>query len=144
MSVHPSFCLSTPGGVPGQVQMGGGGTLARSRWGDPCQVPPIRPGEGYPWQGVPHLGYPPSDLVGAFPLLGGTPPQQVHPPIGSGQGVPLPGGTPPRVTDGVLDMPQSVCLLHSRRRTFLYESDLAKHFSNQCLLVLTFFVFFTI
>ena len=51
------------------------------------------------------------------PLRGGTPPQV--PPIGPGQGYPCWGGTPPRVADGVLDTPQSVCLLRSRRRTFL-------------------------
>ena len=37
-----------------------------------------------------------------------------------GGGYPCQGGTPPRVTDGVLDTPQSVCLLRSRRRTFLF------------------------
>ena len=31
------------------------------------------------------------------------------------------GGTPPRVTDGVLNTPRSVCLLRSRRRTFLFS-----------------------
>ena len=112
--VCQSFCLSTPGE---------GGTRVRSRWGvipkpgpgpavrpgqegplpggTPPQVPPVRPG-----QGEPHLGYPPSDLAGGVPQGGETPipPRPVR----------------PRVIDGVLDMLRSVCLLRSRRRTFLY------------------------
>ena len=59
MSVHPSICLSTPRGVPGEVQLGG----------------------GYPSQvqlGVPHLGYPPwVPLAGGYPTWGGTPPRVV-------------------------------------------------------------------
>ena len=109
--VCPSVCLSTPrGGTwPGP---GGGGTPARSSRaeGTPPRVPPpVRPGQG-------------------VPLLGGTPPQ-VPPPIRPGRGVyPCCGSTPPwvpphqtppQVTDGVLDTPRSVCLLRSRRRTFL-------------------------
>ena len=104
---HVSVWLSTPMGGGGS-SLGGGSTpaggyplLAR---GTPPQVtpPPIRPGAG-----LPHLGYPPSDLG-----LGGTPPW-VPPPVGPGRG----GGTPPRV---VLDTPRSVCLLRSHRRTFLF------------------------
>ena len=110
--VCPSVC---PHPAPGE-----GGTPARSRWGGyPSQVqlgvphlgyphcqtwsgvpqwvpnlryPSIRPGQEVPWQGVPHLRYPPSDL---------------------------PGGMYP--TSVVLDMPRSVCLVRSRRRTFLYK-----------------------
>ena len=47
-----------------------------------------------------------------------------------GGGVPQPGpmggGYPTsyRITDGVLDTPRSVCLLRSRRRTFLFRNDL--------------------
>ena len=43
--------------------------------------------------------------VGPGPDQGGT----------SARGVPLLVGTLPQVTDGVFDMLQSVCLLHSRR-----------------------------
>ena len=115
------LCLSTPGGggFPGQVQMG-----------VPCRGYPARgtPTSGTPspcqtWlvstlPGVPHLGYP-LPPVGpdwwvpcqGYPTWGTLPPH----PIGPGQ-----GGTPPRVIDGVLDTPWSVCLLHSRIRTFLY------------------------
>ena len=53
-------------GVPGQVQLGEGYT-------------PVRPGWGYPCRGVPHLGYPSSDLAGGPPAGGyptlGTPHQ---------------------------------------------------------------------
>ena len=54
----------------------------------------------------------------------GNPP---HPPVrpGRGGGTPNTGGggypTSYRITDGVLDTPQSVCLLRSRRRTFLLK-----------------------
>ena len=71
--------------------------------GTPPQVPPHQTWLGVPqWGRVPHLRYPPSDL-------GGTP-----------MGL----GTPPRV---VLDTPRSVCLLRSRRRTFLSVISLSGH-----------------
>ena len=116
-----------------------GGTLARSRqgWGTPASsslgYPTIRPGWvphlGYPLsigpgQGVPHLRYPTSDLARGYPD-GGThlrslPPSDLaegYPTLGT----PLPlmggGGYP---TSVVLDTPRSVCLLRSRRRTFLF------------------------
>ena len=53
------------------------------------RYPPIRPG----W-GVPHLGYPLSDLAGGCPLPEDTPPQ-VTPPIRPGWGGTPPSGTPP-------------------------------------------------
>ena len=99
-----------------------GGTLARSRWGG--GVPWPGPG-GTPARGVPHLGHPSPCRA----WLGGTPP--VRPGLGGTPSPIRPGwgfpparpdrgrGTPPRVTDGVLDTPRSVCLLPSRRRTFL-------------------------
>ena len=99
-------------GVPYGEYPAGGTPPHQTCWGVPCWgypaggvpcwgvshlgTPPIRPGQGVPCWGGPHLGYLPpplSDLAG--------------------------GGTPPRVTDGVLDTPRSVCLLRSRRRTFL-------------------------
>ena len=84
-----------------------GGTPARSR-------------QGVPW-GIPTgMGYPGQVLTGV--------------PLPTRDGVPRPGpdgGTPPcqgwgtlawyRTTDGVLDTPQSVCLLHSHRWTFLLK-----------------------
>ena len=130
-SIHPSICLSTPKGGGG-----GGGKLnslkspcmrpclasftissIQSRWGvpdqggwgypdwggtltqggTPPQVPPVRPGCGYLMGGTPPQ-VPPSDLDGEYPAW---------------------GGTPLWLTDGVLDKRQSVCLLRSRRRTFL-------------------------
>ena len=95
-----------PGRYPSQVQPGGGDTPPR------VPPPPSDLAGRYPDPGgVPHLRYPPSQT-----WLGGTPPQ-VPPP---GQtwlgGYPDRGGTPPRV---VLDTQRSVCLLRSRRRTFL-------------------------
>ena len=110
-----------------------GGTSARSSWGVPCwggtppRVPPSDLARWYPAGGTPPW-VPPSDLVGGTPMgvpqQGNTPPQvpPMGQPGGTHWGVPpsdLAGGIPPRVTDGVLDTPRSVCLLRSRRRTFL-------------------------
>ena len=81
------------GGYPGQVQAGGGYPSQIQLGGYPTLgIPPVSPG----W-GVPHLGY---------PLI--RPGQE---------GTPMGGGIPPWL---VLDMPRSVCLLRSRRRTFLF------------------------
>ena len=121
-----SVCSHLRGGYPSQVQLGGvpkpgparGGTQARSSHGGTLTggyptlgtpdlargVPqqggtPIKPGQGGSLAGgVPHLRYPSSPHQ---TWQGGTPM----------------GGVPHRV---VLDMPRSVCLLHSRRRTFLF------------------------
>ena len=97
-------------------------------------VPHVRHGQGVPQQGVPHLGHPPIRPGWGVPQQGGTspwvPPCQTWP-----GGTPV-GGTPPRVPllrpgqggypngEGVphrvvLDTPRLVCLLRSRRRTFL-------------------------
>ena len=136
VSVHPSFCLSTPrgrgvpwpgpargvpqpgpGGVPKpgpgvpKAGPGGGGTQARSRWG------------GYPSQvqvggtptGGPHLGFPHQTW---YPTSG-TPPGQTWP-----GGAPTGGGGVPHQV--VLDTPRSVCLLRSCRRTFLFHLDLVR------------------
>ena len=116
----------------------GGSTLARSRWGwgtparsslvgTPPQVPLSDLAGGYPWWGVPHLGYPywtwpvgypsrgyPCTLARGYPNSG-TPPSD----LAGGWGVPLLGGTSPQVIDWVLDTPRSVYLLRSRRGTFL-------------------------
>ena len=155
-----SLCQSTPSGGGGPASRRWGGTPP---WVPPCwtwlrdtqrgvphlRYPLVRPGWGVPqpggtptsdtppcqtWLGIPHLGYPPSDLAGGYPdggvppprvpphqtWPGGTPPQV--PPLSSdlAGGYPDGGGTPPQVTDGVLDTPRSVCLLRSRRRTFLF------------------------
>ena len=85
------ICPHLGGGVPRPGSDRGGGTPARSRQG----------------RGVPQPG-----PAGRYPTSGTT-----LPPARSDWGG---GGTPPRVTDGVLDTPRSVCLLRSRRRTFLY------------------------
>ena len=120
--VCPSICLSTPGGgYPSQIQMGvpllkGYPTLSTPPpfylvGGTPPQVPPpsIRPGWGVP------PPPPPSDLAGGYPRPGGNPPQVTPPP--PHQTWPE-GGYP--TSGGVLDTPRSVCLLRSRRRTFLF------------------------
>ena len=124
--VCPSIHLFVHGGYPGQVQPGGG-YPSQVQLGVPhLRYPPVRPGQEVPLLGVPHLGYPirigwgypcwgkgypywgVPHLAGGYPTLG--PPHQTW----------LGGGTPPWVTDGVLDTPRSVCLLRSRRRTFLF------------------------
>ena len=80
-----------------------GGTPARSRWG---RGTPARSDGG----GVPHPGYPPSDLAGGYPISGtplvdlargGTPAGGVTPtwvpPVRPGQGgIPAGGCIPPR------------------------------------------------
>ena len=120
--------------------------LSVHTWGVPWPGPGVYPsqvqlGGGYPCGGVPHLGYPPLDLAGRLPHLayppsdlaggypdGGTPPQ-VHPPHWTWPGGTSTGGGYPtsyRITDGVLDTPRSVCLLRSRRRTFLF----CRYFTN--------------
>ena len=66
-SIHPSVC----------PHLGGGGNWARSRGGYPGQVYVGGPCWGYPtssascqtW-GLPHLGYPSSDLVRGYPAGG--------------------------------------------------------------------------
>ena len=125
-----------------------GGTLARSRWGQGGT--PVRSGWGVPQpgpdggtlarsgQGVPKVGYPPSQVRMEVPEVGYPPPGQVR--RGSTQGgVPpsrygVPSGRdgvhpPPqyRTADGILDTPRSVCLLRPRRRTFLYSYFLPHH-----------------
>ena len=113
------------GGYPSQVQAGrvpqpgpgggGGGTPARSRQGE---VPQPGPGRGYPSQvkagGTPPASQQGGTLVGGVPQWGtlGTP-SQVSGGYPNGG-----GGLYP--TSLVLDTPRSVCLLRSRRRTFLF------------------------
>ena len=74
--------------------------------------------EGYPAGGVPG-GYP----AGVYPAGGGYPaggyPGQVPLPGQVRTGVPCPGGYPGRTREGVLNTQRAVCLLRSRRRTFL-------------------------
>ena len=106
---------------PGQVWQG------YLRWGTPASRDGIPPQpdqtrEGY-WGGVPpgqvqrgysRWGKPPSrdGLLPPWPgLIGGT--QGGIPPAGMGYPPPY------RTTDGILDMPRSVCLLCPCRRTFL-------------------------
>ena len=132
------------GGIPCQVQLGGG-TLPGLAREVPCQV---QPGGGYPAGGYParwavpcwgSMGGFPAGLGGTLPggtplarsgwgypakggtLLGGTLPG--YPPR---QGTPQPrsggGGYPVRTTKGVLTTRRAVCLLRSRRRTFLFLS----------------------
>ena len=110
--------LDLAGGVP-HLPIGPG-------WRDsPPRVPQHQTwgGDSPCWGGYPTSGTPPSDLARGYPTLG-------TPPVKSGW-----GDTPSRVTpapqsdlgcalwretDGVLDTPRSVCLLRSRKRTFLF------------------------
>ena len=109
------------GGTPPQVPPG-------QTWlgGTSPQVPPIRPGRGgIPIEGTPPRVPPPPllDLAEEVPWLGGYPTSGTTP-IRPGWGVLWRGGvyfTSYMITDGVLDTPRSVCLLRSRRRTFLWR-----------------------
>ena len=124
-------------------------------------IPRPGPDGGYPsqvrWGGVPHLGYPLSDLARGYPSgevpqgvgtpVGGYPTSDTPPPSDlAGGGIPV-EGTPPqvppvrpgrgggyptsyRITDGVLDTPWSVCLLRSRRRTFLFFKSFSEALSQ--------------
>ena len=119
------FSLVTPvgggGGYPGQVQMGGTPpriTPHQAWLGVPwlggeyptSGTPPVRPGWGAPWLGVPHLGYTPPVRPGwGVAQWGGTLPWVPPSDLAGGRG----GGTPPQVTDGVLDTVRSLCLLRS-------------------------------
>ena len=104
---------------------------ARSGWrrGTPRYLPPAKVGipPSWPKMGVPQGTYPP--VQGRYPSsqvrMGGKgtprylpPSQDRYPP-------------PPRdrTAYGVLDTLQSVCLLHSCRRTFLFSQSLEK---NEC------------
>ena len=106
----------TQGGVP--TQQGWGtpwpGLMEReyTRWHTPSQQGWCTPQPGL--MGVPKVGTSPPSMDEVHPqpdLMGGTQ---------GGDGVPSSRGTPQyRTIDGVLDTPRSVCLLLSRRRTFL-------------------------
>ena len=88
---------------------GGGATLPGQDRGIPCW--------GVPYQGGTQVGHPPGQvrmggtLPGGYPARGqvGYPPGQVRM-----------GGYPVRTTEGVLTTRRAVCLLRSRRRTFLF------------------------
>ena len=136
----PFPCLGGSGGTPFQVQAGGY-PLPRSRWGTPIQG--LDGGGGYP-QGIPpSAGWVPPihTWEGGTPHWtweGGTPhPDQGrrYTPPGPGKGVPpcpdLGRGYPPRSGPRMGGIPnrnniactwyaRAVCLLRSRRRTFLY------------------------
>ena len=82
------------------------------------QVPPPRGGT---W-----LGTPPGGYLTRYPLPPGglgTPPGggPGTPPGGVPDRVPPRGGSPGRTTEGVLTTRRAVCLLRSRRRTFLFN-----------------------
>ena len=100
--VCPSVCPHLVG-VPRPGPDGGGGVPQPGLGGYPSQVQ-ARGGVPQPGLtgGAPARGYPTSGTL--LPLDWGG------------------GGTPPQVTDGVLDMPRSVCLLPSRRRIFFLTS----------------------
>ena len=130
-SVHPSICLSTGGGYPYPIMLCNISQNAM-RWGGYLgQVPP-RGGTRVrypPGGGVPGSGTPPGGTQVRYPPRGGTrvryPPRggypgQVPPRGGYSGQVPPWGGYPGRTTEGVLTTRRAVCLLRSRRRTFLF------------------------
>ena len=129
--VCPSIHLSVHGGVPIShnalqhfpechgADTGGreGGTLPGPAGGG---YPARSSQGGYPAGGVPCRGeYP----AGGSTLLGGTLPGG-YPARGvpcRGVGYPAGGGYPVRTTEVVVTTRRAVCLLRSRRRTFLFE-----------------------
>ena len=132
-----------PGPVGGTLPVQGTPSLAeyppaRSGWGYPCRVPLGRvppqlgqhggtlTGNPPPWArtggtlpGDTQVGYPLAGYPG--PGWGGTQvgyPPAGYPPARSGQ---VGEGYPVSTTEGILTTRQAVCLLHSCRRTFLFE-----------------------
>ena len=139
---YPECHGADTGGVPSQVQLGG--TLLGEGYpagGYPAQGVPYG---GYPTGGTLLEGtLPGGTLLGRYPARGTLPggyPGRVPP--GQDRGT-LPGGTllggtqvgyPPRpgqdgggysgrTTEGVFTTRREVCLLRSRRRTFLFNDD---------------------
>ena len=85
-----------PGGYPARSSQGG-------------TLPGGYPARGVPCWGVPYLGTPPGQVrMGGYPA----------------GGVPCQGGYPVRITEGVLTTQRAVCLLRSRRRTFLFMQEM--------------------
>ena len=78
-------------------------------------VPPARSGQGVPQDWVPQLG------MGYFPSLGWCTPSQSGWSVRYPQSVKGYHNLGNRATKGVLDMRRAVCLLRSRRRTFLFQ-----------------------
>ena len=117
-SIHPSVCPQ--GGVPishnalqhfPECHGAAGGYLT----GYPPGGGPGTPrGGGGSWPGTP----PPPRGVSGYP------PGGVRVPPGGGPGTPPGGGYPGRTTEGVLTTRRAVCLLRSRRRTFLWENSI--------------------
>ena len=131
----------TPGGGGYPARSSWGGTLPGPAWGGtllrgyPAQGIPCLGGTlwGYPAQGIPcqggnQVGYPPRPGQDGGTLPGGYP---TWVPPSPQQGTPRPewGGYPVRTT-GVLTTRRAVCLLRSRRRTFLFvlESNARKYY----------------
>ena len=100
-----------PGGVPGSGTPPGGYPGPGTPLGVPG--PPTPPG------GVPRSRYPPGGTPIWVPPQGGVPRSRYPPPR---------GGYPGRTTEGVLTTRRAVCLLRSRRRTFLLYLFLASFF----------------
>ena len=115
------------GGVPHGGYPAGGTLLGGTLLGYPGRVPPgqVRMGgtlPGYPPQGTPtQPGQGGGTLLGGWYPGRGTPPGRVPSWPGQDGGV---GGYPGRTTEGVLNTRWAVCLLRSRRRTFLFCLEL--------------------
>ena len=92
LGTPPGGYPDPPGGVPDRVPPGVGGYLTE------YPTPPHPPPRGVP----------------------GPPRGTWTPPGGYLTGYPPPGGYPGRTTEGVLTTRRAVCLLRSRRRTFLF------------------------
>ena len=120
-SVLPSVCPQ--GGYPYPIMLCNisQNAMGQTLGGVPCH---IQPG-GTLMGGYPARGYP-ARSSGGVPCWGGggggTLVRYLPPRPGQDGGYPAGGGYPGRTTEGVLNTRRAVCLLRSRRRTFLFNA----------------------
>ena len=105
------------------------------RGGYPDPSPGGLPGSGTPlWGGYPGQVPPPGGYPGQVPPPGGVPGSGTPPGGVPGSGTPPGGGYPGRTTEGVLTTRRAVCLLRSRRRTFLLDMQQPSFYLIDCTL----------
>ena len=131
MSVHPSICLSTGGDGVSPAGGGGGGSGQVNPGGGGGQVQLVGGVRSSQWGG----GGVRSVQVGAGLRSSWSGGGQVQPVGGGGGQVQLGGGgcvSQDRTTEWVLTTRWAVCLLCSRRRTFLLHLATAMSLRHRC------------